>query len=157
MTVAISPGQQAPADQELEDLAIPEPRRFAGQPALGEETGRRRISERPIGRPRVPGEVESVLIVRARERVQRIPAIPVQVSTFLRRKDVRGQRATVQDYTYRMQSRPAIGPNGGQEREPHTELVEQFLPGLGQIRPFRSEFRPAQHWPIVAPGGVSLR
>src|SRR5262249_2430685 len=80
VTMAVGARQQAPLDAELEDLAVAESWRLGLDPALGEELRRGCRRQRLVAdQARVAGQVERVLVVRARERVHRVPSVPVQV------------------------------------------------------------------------------
>jgi hypothetical protein len=74
------PGQQAAPDEELEEDAVAESiwRRIVA--ALGQELRGGRARESVVGDPAgLAGQVEGVLIVRRRERVQCVTRIRVQV------------------------------------------------------------------------------
>ena len=81
-----------------------------------------------------------------------VAPVPVEV-VALGRRDDEGVQAVIDHGTEGVQPRPAVGPDRAEERETHAELIEQLLPGIGQVGTQRRELAPVQSWTGHAPIG----
>jgi len=118
------PGEQAPLQREPKQVFRRAGRRHADAGALGHED----VGEHPPGdgilfRLSVARAVERVLVVLAGERVQRVPAVPVQVGLLGAGHDERVYPAAVDERAHRVHPGAAVPAHGGEEAQPHAELV----------------------------------
>lgn len=146
VAVAGRPGQQHHVDQELEEAVVVAHRRGRDVGPLGDEPIRHR---RPEGirahHHRPAGDGQRILVVRGREAVEREASVADQVAALGRRDDEREQPSVVHDRAHRVHPRPTVGPHRGQHAEPHTELVQQAVAGLGQVGPAIAQLTPGSH------------
>src|SRR5690348_4322679 len=80
------------------------------------------------------GEGEAVVLLgrRAGIAVQRVAPVPAQVVLLGAADDEQVQPGRADHRAYRVYSRTAVGPDGGQEAQADAEMVELLAPGLGQ-------------------------
>ena len=100
----------------------------------GEQLGKCAPGGRIVNGLSTAGAVEGVLVVLARKRMQRIPAVPVQIGLLGPGHDKGVQAAIMDERAHRVHPRPAIAADRGQERKSDSELVQQRPARIGQAR-----------------------
>ena len=93
----------------------------------------------------LPREVEGILVVRARKRVHRVPAVAEEVVALGRRNEEREQVRLGEKGAERMDAWSTVAADGGEEGQPDAELVQQVPAQIGEIRPARTQFPPSDH------------
>jgi len=135
IAVTCCPGEQAALDVEAEQVIVRRRHRDAGTGSLGdEEFGQCLPGGRILNGMSTAGAVEGILIVLAGERVQRVPAVPVEIGLLGPWHDKGVQAALVDERAHRVHPRAAIAADRCQERQSHPELVQQRPSRLGQPR-----------------------
>ena len=146
VAVARRSGQQASVEQELEEGVLRHRRRDAELGALGDEDGPE-LGTGPlvVEEPHPAAAVEGVLIVGARERVERVAAVAAQVALLGGRDDEGESPALGEDRAHRVQPGPTVRSRRGEEAQSDTELVEQLPPRFRQIGVESGELAPGLH------------
>ena len=81
-----------------------------------------------------------------------VAAVPVQV-VALGRRDDEGVEAVIDHGQNGCSRGPPSAAHGAEERETHAELIEELLPGIGQVGTRRRELAPVQSRTGQAPIG----
>ena len=98
-----------------------------------------------VDHDRPTGQVRGVLVVLARERVQRVAAVAPQVRLLRTRYDEQVQLTVADDRAQRVDTRCARGVDRAEEHEADPELVEQLLGTGGEARRRHTELGPRRH------------
>ncbi len=135
VAVAGCPGEQAALQAEAEQVILCP---WCGDLWIGpfgdKELGQGLPGGRIVNCLNTAGAVKGVLVVLARKRVQRIPAVPVEIGLLGPGHDKRVQ-ATVMDHrAHRVHPRPAVAADRCQERQSHPELLQQHPARFGEVR-----------------------
>jgi hypothetical protein len=96
-------------------------------------------------------EIDRILIVGTRKRMQRVSAVALKVTALRWRNDEDDEAIVGHERAHWMRARPAISTNRGEEREPNPELIKEVATGLPEIGASRPKLTPMHH------GGQSTR
>ncbi len=103
--------------------------------------------------PRGAREIEGVLVVLGRERVQSVSTVPNEVVSLGRGDEERVEPIAFQYRAEGMDAGTAVGPHGTEERQADPELIEQRSGSVGEVGPLRRERTPADGRHVHAPIG----
>ena len=135
------------ADIELERHVLWRSRRRRVPSPLGEELSLESAADVGVAdASSASGDVEGILVVVGRKRMQGVSRTAKQVVTLRRGDDENVQALLREQRAHRMHSRPARSTDGPEEPEADAAvLVEQPTAVLGKLRFERSELAPRHH------------
>lgn len=150
ITMASRPGEQAALKVKAEQVIVRAWGWDLERPLGHEELSECLAGVRVVLGSRVAGAVEGVLVVLAGKRVQRVPAVSVQVGLFGTGHDKRVYLVAVDQRADRVHPRSAVPADCCEERQSDSELVEQRPARLGEAGLAPRELTPGGHGPESA-------